>query len=468
MPSPKRLWHWQNGTNRRTRPLVDLDKIKNIHFIGIGGAGMSALAYVMIKRGYHVSGSDAKPGYMATKLAKEGALVFIGHAACQIERAEVVVVSTAIHPDNPELVEAHRRQVPVIHRSDVLAWLMNRHKGIAVAGAHGKTTTSSMLSCITSDCGLDPTIVVGGIVNNLGSNAASGKSDWVVAEADESDGSFLKFSPYIAVVTNIEDDHLDHYGSQENIQKAFAQFVSQIKEDGCAVLCYDNDRVRTIGEATDKRVISYGIDSQDADYQAKNIIYGTDGTHFDVVYQGETIGQGHLIIPGRHNVLNSLGAIAAARELGLELPDILTSLEKFSGAKRRFETKGKADGIWVVDDYAHHPTEIQATLKAARQTHPERLIVVFQPHRYTRTQLLLIVTYIYAASQDPIPGVSGEMLADKVRETTGQQVEYLPDQPTILDHLEHEAQSGDLIMTIGAGDIYKLGEHLVQALERRN
>ena len=481
MPSPKRHWHWQNGTNRRTRPLVDLDKIKNIHFIGIGGAGMSALAYVMIKRGYHVSGSDAKPGYMATKLAKEGALVFIGHAACQIERAEVVVVSTAIHPDNPELVEAHRRQVPVIHRSDVLAWLMNRHKGIAVAGAHGKTTTSSMLSCITSDCGLDPTIVVGGIVNNLGSNAASGKSDWVVAEADESDGSFLKFSPYIAVVTNIEDDHLDHYGSQENIQKAFAQFVSQIKEDGCAVLCYDNDRVRTIGEATDKRVISYGIDSQDADYQATNIIYGTDGTHFDVVYQGETIGQGHLIIPGRHNVLNSLGAIAAARELGLELPDILASLEKFSGAKRRFETKGKVDGVWVVDDYAHHPTEIQATLKAARQTHPERLIVVFQPHRYTRTQLLLdefavafkdadklIVTDIYAASEDPIPGVSGEMLADKVRETTGQQVEYLPDQPTILDHLEHEAQSGDLIMTIGAGDIYKLGEHLVQALERRN
>ena len=459
--------------------MVDLDKIKNIHFIGIGGAGMSALAYVMIKRGYHVSGSDAKPGYMATKLAKEGALVFIGHAACQIERAEVVVVSTAIHPDNPELVEAHRRQVPVIHRSDVLAYLMNKHKGIAVAGAHGKTTTSSMLSCITSDCGLDPTIVVGGIVNNLGSNAANGKSDYVVAEADESDGSFLKFNPYIAVVTNIEDDHLDHYGSQENIQKA--QFVSQIKDEGCAVLCYDNDRVRTIGEATDKKVISYGIDSQDADYQARNIIYGTDGTHFDVVYQGETIGQGHLIIPGRHNVLNSLGAIAAARELGLPLPDILASLEKFSGAKRRFETKGKVDGVWVVDDYAHHPTEIMATLKAARQTHPERLIVVFQPHRYTRTQLLLdefavafkdadrlIVTDIYAASEDPIPGVTGKMLADKVRTTTGQEVEYMADQPTILDHLEHEAQSGDLIMTIGAGDIYKLGEHLVQALERRN
>ena len=329
-------------------------------------------------------------------------------------------------------------------------------------------------------CGLDPTIVVGGIVNNLGSNAANGKSDYVVAEADESDGSFLKFNPYIAVVTNIEDDHLDHYGSEENIQKAFAQFVSQIKEDGCAVLCYDNAKVRTIGEHTDKRVISYGIDSQDADYQAKDISYGTDGTHYDVVYQGETIGRGHLIIPGRHNVLNSLGAIAAARELGLPLDGILASLEKFSGAKRRFETKGKVDGIWVVDDYAHHPTEIEATLKAARQTHPQRLIVVFQPHRYTRTQLLLdefavafkdadqlIVTDIYAASEDPIPGVTGKLLADKVRATTGQEVAYVPDQPAILDRLKEEAQSGDLIMTIGAGDIYKLGEHLVQALERR-
>jgi UDP-N-acetylmuramate--alanine ligase len=461
--------------------LVDLDQIKNIHFIGIGGAGMSALAYVLIKRGYHVSGSDAKPGYMATKLAKEGALVFIGHAACQIERAEVVVISTAIHPDNPELVEAKRRQVPVIHRSDVLAYLMNKHKGIAVAGAHGKTTTSSMLSCITYDCGMDSTIVVGGIVNNLGSNARNGKSDYVVAEADESDGSFLKFHPYIAVVTNVEDDHLDHYGSQENIQKAFAQFVSQIKDQGCAVLCYDNARVRTIGEHTDKRVISYGIDSRDADYRAENIVYGTDGTHFDVLYKGETLGRGHLIVPGRHNVLNALGAIAASRELGLETKDILASLEKFSGAKRRFETKGKVDGVWVVDDYAHHPTEIEATLKAARQTSPQRLIVVFQPHRYTRTQLLLdefavafkdadqlIVTDIYAASEDPIPGVTGKLLADKARETTGQQVEYLPDQPAILDKLEHEAQAGDLIMTIGAGDIVKLGEHLVQALERRN
>ena len=460
--------------------MVNLDTIKNIHFIGIGGAGMSALAYVMIKRGYHVSGSDTKAGYMATELAKEGALVFIGHAACQIERAEVVVVSTAIHPDNPELVEAHKRQVPVIHRSDVLAYLMNKHKGIAVAGAHGKTTTSSMLSCITVDAGIDPTVVVGGIVNNLGSNAVNCSSDYVVAEADESDGSFLKFHPYIAVITNIENDHLDHYGTEENIQKAFAQFVEQIKDDGRAVLCYDNAKARKIGETTGKTVISYGINSTDADYQAKNIVYAADGTHYDIVYHGEVIGKGHLIIPGRHNVLNSLGAIAASRELGIPMDSILASLEKFTGAKRRFETKGKVGGVWVVDDYAHHPTEIQVTLKAARQTKPERLICVFQPHRYTRTRLLLdefavafkdcdelVVTDIYAASEDPIPGISGELLARKIADTTGQAVQYMSGQDKIEEYLENHVQSGDMVMTIGAGDIYKMGEKLVKALERR-
>ena len=416
---------------------------------------------------------------MATNLAKEGALVFIGHSACQIERAEVVVVSTAIHPDNPELVEAKKRQVPVIHRSDVLAYLMNKHKGVAVAGAHGKTTTSSMLSCITCEGGLDPTIVVGGIVNNLGSNAVNGKSDYVVAEADESDGSFLKFHPYLAVITNIENDHLDHYGSEENIQAAFAKFVEQIKEDGKAILCYDNAKVRALGEKTGKTVISYGIDSKDADYRAENIEYGKNGTTYDILYKNEVIGKGQLIVPGRHNVLNSLGAIAAARELGIPLESILASLAHFSGAKRRFETKGKVGGVWVVDDYAHHPTEIAVTLKAARQTQPERLVCVFQPHRYTRTQLLLdqfavafkdcdelIITDIYAASEDPIPGVSGEMLAHKIAETTGQKVRYISGQDKIEETLEREVRPGDLVITMGAGDIYRLGEQLVQALER--
>jgi UDP-N-acetylmuramate--alanine ligase len=461
--------------------VLDLDKIRNIHFIGIGGAGMSALANVLMKRGYHVSGSDAKPGYMATKLAKEGALVFIGHSACQIERAEAVVVSTAIHDDNPELLEARRRQVPVIHRSDVLAYLMNKHKGIAVAGAHGKTTTSSMLSVITCENGIDPTVVVGGVVSNLGTNSVNGKSDYVVAEADESDGSFLKFRPYLAVVTNIENDHLDHYGTEANIQKAFQQFVDQVKEDGKAVLCYDNDKVRRVGEATRTTVISYGIDSKDVDYRAENIIYGPDGTHYDILYKNEKIGEGHLVIPGRHNVLNSLGAIAAARELGLTIEQIVSSLERFTGAKRRFETKGKVDGVWVVDDYAHHPTEIKVTLKAARQTKPERLICVFQPHRYTRTKLLLndfavafkdvdelIVTDIYAASEAPIPGITGELLADTIKKTTGQNVQFMSGFDKIQGYLLDHTRPGDLVMTIGAGSINQLGGSFVEALERRN
>lgn len=460
--------------------MLDLDTVKNVHFVGIGGAGMSALAHVLIKRGYHVSGSDAKPGPMATKLAEEGALVFIGHNACQIERAEAVVVSTAIHDDNPEVVEAKRRRVPIIHRSDVLAYLMNKHRGIAVAGAHGKTTTSSMLSLITCDGGLDPTVVVGGVVNNLGSNAVNGHSDYVVAEADESDGSFLKSHPYLAVVTNIENDHLDHYGSEENIQKAFQQFVDQTKKDGKAILCYDNAKVRQVGEKTPTEVISYGIDCKDADYRAENIVYSPDGTHYDILFHNEVIGHGHLVVPGRHNVLNSLGAIAAARVLGIDLKSILDSLEKFRGAKRRFDTKGKVGGVWVVDDYAHHPTEIQVTLEAARQTQPKRLIAVFQPHRYTRTKLLrdqfavafkkcdeLIVTDIYAASEDPIPGISGEMLADTIRDTTGQNVKYMSGFDTIEKYLEGHVAPGDLVMTIGAGNIVQLGEQLVKALERR-
>lgn len=458
--------------------MLDLDTIKNVHFIGIGGAGMSALAYVLIKRGYRVTGSDAKSSYMATKLAKEGAVVFIGHAACQIEGAEAVVVSTAIHQDNPELVEAHRRQVPVLHRSDVLAYLMNKHQGIAVAGAHGKTTTSSMLGCITHEAGIDPTVVIGGIVASLGGNALNGSSDIVVAEADESDGSFLKFHPYIAVITNIENDHLDHYGSEEKIQEAFAQFVEQLKPKGRAVLCFDNAKVRELAAKTSQAYVSYALEDNRADYIAKNIVYNHDGTHFDVYHNGEKLVTAHLVIPGRHNVLNALGAIVTSILLDLPMDKVLQALENFHGAKRRFETKGRVNGIWVVDDYAHHPTEIGVTLSAAKQTKPARLICVFQPHRYTRTQLLLeqfatcfqgcdelIITHIYAASEDPIPGIDGAMLAKKVEATTGQKVTYIPEFEDIEKHLLATSQGGDLIMTVGAGDVYRIGEKLVADLK---
>ncbi len=456
-----------------------LANLHNIHFIGIGGAGMSAIAYVLIKRGYDVSGSDLNAGHMSAHLAQEGAMVYMGHAACQVDDAEAVVISTAIHQDNPELVAARRRNIPVLHRSDVLAAIMNAADGVAVAGAHGKTTTSAMISCIASEGGIDPTVIIGGEVSSLGGNARNGAGRFVVAEADESDGSFLKLQPYLAVVTNIEDDHLDHYGTEENIYQAFKQFVGNIKEGGKAILCFDNPKVRRLAGETAGTVITYGVEGEDADYTAKNITYGVSGTGYDLYYKGEYLTRVELAVPGRHNVLNSMGAFAAASEMGISVDSILASLKKFGGAKRRFETKGKVGDVWVVDDYAHHPTEIGVTLKAARQTQPKRLLCVFQPHRYTRTKLLfdefcrcftdcdeLILTDIYAASEEPIPGVSSMHLAEGIKAATGQDVLYIGKLAKAEEYLEREVQPGDLVMTIGAGDVFKIGEELVRELER--
>lgn len=456
-----------------------LANLHNIHFIGIGGAGMSAIAYVLIKRGYDVSGSDLNAGHMSAHLAQEGAMVYMGHAACQVDDAEAVVISTAIHQDNPELVAARRRNIPVLHRSDVLAAIMNAADGVAVAGAHGKTTTSAMISCIASEGGIDPTVIIGGEVSSLGGNARNGAGRFVVAEADESDGSFLKLQPYLAVVTNIEDDHLDHYGTEENIYQAFKQFVGNIKDGGKAILCFDNPKVRRLTGETAGTVITYGVEGEEADYTAKNITYGVSGTGYDLYYKGEYLTRVELAVPGRHNVLNSMGAFAAAREMGISVDSILASLKKFGGAKRRFETKGKVGDVWVVDDYAHHPTEIGVTLKAARQTQPKRLLCVFQPHRYTRTKLLfdefcqcftdcdeLILTDIYAASEEPIPGVSSMHLAEGIKAATGQDVLYIGKLAKAEEYLEREVQPGDLVMTIGAGDVFKIGEELVRELER--
>ena len=456
-----------------------LANLHNIHFIGIGGAGMSARAYVLIKRGYDVSGSDLNAGHMSAHLAEEGAMVYMGHDACQVDDADAVVVSTAIHANNPELVAAKAKGLPVLHRSDVLAALLNNAKGVAVAGAHGKTTTSAMISCIAAESGIDPTIVIGGEVTSLGGNARNGAGPYVVAEADESDGSFLKFYPHLAVVTNIEDDHLDHYGTEENIYQAFKQILGNITEGGKAILCADNAKVRRLAQETDKTVLTYGIEGEDADFVAKNITYGVNGTTYDLYCHNELLTQVHLIVPGRHNVLNSMGAFVAAREMGIAMEKILASLAKFGGAKRRFETKGKIEGVWIVDDYAHHPTEIGVTLKAARQTQPKRLLCVFQPHRYTRTQLLfdefcasfvgcdeLIIVDIYAAGEDPIEGVSSAKLAEGIHAATGQKVQYIPRLAKAEEYLQAQAQAGDLIMTIGAGDVFKIGEELVRELER--
>lgn len=456
-----------------------LANLHNIHFIGIGGAGMSAIAYVLLKRGYDVTGSDLNAGHMSAHLAEEGAMVFMGHDACQVDGADAVVISTAIHENNPELAAARAQGIPVLHRSDVLAAILNAADGVAVAGAHGKTTTSAMISCISAEGDIDPTIIIGGEVSSLGGNARNGLGRFVVAEADESDGSFLKFHPYLAVVTNIEDDHLDHYGTEENIYQAFKQFLSNIKAGGKAVLCVDNAKVRRLAEETDQTVITYGMEGEDADYTARDIVYGVNGTSYKLYYHGEFLTDVHLIVPGRHNVLNSMGAFAAAREMGIATDSILAALSKFGGAKRRFETKGKVKGVWVVDDYAHHPTEIGVTLKAACQTKPNRLLCVFQPHRYTRTQLLfdefcqcftgcdeLILTDIYSAGEAPIEGISSEKLAEGVQAALGLNVKYIPKLSKVEEYLETHVQSGDLVMTIGAGDVFKVGEELVRELER--
>ena len=451
---------------------------KKIHFVGIGGAGMSAIAKVLIEKGYDVSGSDLKRSEVTERLAKMGADIKIGQKAENIEGKEVLVVSTAIQATNPELVAAKEQNIPVLHRSDVVAFLMNESsRGIAVAGAHGKTTTTSMSAVVLERCGLDPTVIIGGDVDYLGGNAKLGHSGVMVAEADESDGSFLTLYPKVAIVTNIENDHMDHYGTMENILTAFRQFLHNLpEEDGVAILCFDNEHIRNMAPQIERTQITYAIE-HDADYQAKNIVTIGQNTSFDVYYQEELCGQIVLNVPGKHNVLNALATVAAAREMGVEMEAIAEAFTLFNGAKRRFQTKAKADGVWIVDDYAHHPTEINTTLTAARQTKPKRLVCVFQPHRYTRTYHLatefgaafdeadvLILTDIYSAGEAPIDGVDGELIVCKVKEHNGKDAVYIKDWQKIADYLETHKEEGDLIMTMGAGNIYEVGEDLAERL----
>ena len=451
--------------------------IKKVHFVGIGGAGMSALAKILVEKGYNVSGSDVKESVMTGILRDLGAKVFIGQRAENVQDTEAIVVSSAIRENNPEVVEAKRLGLKRLHRSDVNAFLINNSKGIAVAGAHGKTTTTSMLGVSLDYEGVSPSIIIGGEVDYLGSNAKLGKSDYLVSEADESDGTFLKYYPYIGIVTNVENDHMDHYGTMENIIKAFTQFLNQIREDGWGVVCFDNENIRNIVKNVNRKIVSYAIDHE-ADYVAANIKADASGTSFDVIHKGENLGTVKLNVPGRHNVLNAMACVVTGITLGQSVAQMAEGLTMFNGAKRRFQTKGKAHGVWVVDDYAHHPTEIATTLKAARQTHPKRLVCAFQPHRYSRTQLLqkeygscfrdadlLVLTDVYSAGEDPIPGIDGELLVKEVAEQTGQKTVYIKDKKEIAAYLKSIAQEGDLIMTMGAGDIVKCGEELVELLK---
>ena len=458
-----------------------LQGIRKIHFIGVGGAGMSALARILLDKGYEVSGSDRKMSAVAEQLAARGAKIFEGHDAANVKGVDAVVVSTAIPEDNVEIVAAKAQGLRRLHRSDVNAALLNAAKGIAVAGAHGKTTTTSMIGLILEHGGVDPTIIIGGQVDYLADgNSRLGRGEYLVSEADESDGSFLKLLPRIAVVTNVENDHMDHYGTMENIKKAFRQFLENTDEKtGTCVLCADNENLREISKGLSRRVVLYGT-TEDAEYRAVNIAPDGAGVAFDVERGGKQLVRVRLNIPGHHNVLNALGSVVTGILCGVSPEKAAEALALFHGAKRRFETKGRASGVWIVDDYAHHPTEIEATLKAARQTKPKRLICAFQPHRYSRTQLLqkefggafadadlLILTDIYSAGEAPIAGVSGETILSAVEKTTGQLVKYIAARADIADYLATAVRDGDLVMTMGAGDIYRTGEELLERLRGR-
>jgi UDP-N-acetylmuramate--alanine ligase len=444
-----------------------------IHFVGIGGIGMSGIAEVMHRLGYKVQGSDASDSYVVEKLRKAGIPVTIGHSPDNLGDAAVVVCSTAIKDGNPEVSAAAERRLPRVRRAEMLAELMRMQKTVAVAGTHGKTTTTSMVAALLDSGGLDPTVINGGIINRYGSNARLGKSDWWVIEADESDGSFLRLDGTIAVVTNIDPEHLEHYGSFEKVKDAFVEFVENVPFYGLAVLCVDHPEVQNIiGRIRDRRIVTYGFSAL-ADVRADNVTPVAGGTRFDAVIherEGErrTIENVHVPIPGRHNVQNALAAIAVALELGISDEAILAAFERFEGVKRRFTRVGEADGAVVIDDYAHHPTEIRAVLAAAREGAEGRVIAVMQPHRYTRLQSLMaefenafndadvvFVTPVYAAGEEPIEGVESAALVNGLRAHGHRMVRAVDNLDELCRELRDLAAEGDMIICMGAGDITK-------------
>ncbi len=449
-----------------------------IHFIGIGGAGMSGLARVLLEQGFDVRGSDLNGTPVTARLQSLGAAVYRGHSEANLGDAALVVVSTAITPDNPELRAARERGLPILHRADLLGRLMERQKGLAVAGAHGKTTTTSMLALVLERCHLDPTILIGGELTDIGGNAKLGRGEYLVAEADESDRSFLKLRPFLAVVTNIEDDHLDHYGSVNEIIDAFRLFLQKLPAEGAAVLCADDDNLREMACCCSAKVITYALDYPDADYVLRNINLEPGGSAGDVLYRGKHLGRLQLVVPGRHNLSNALAVVAACRSLGLSFEAVAEKLASFRGVSRRYQLLGRVRGITVVDDYAHHPTEIAATLRAARQMHAGRVVVVFQPHRYTRTALLhhrfgtcfgdadvVIINEIYSAGEKPIQGVSARLIVNAVQNGRGQSPLYLRTAEETVDYLTGFLREGDLVLTMGAGDVWKTGLALLDRLK---
>ncbi|WP_273334485.1 UDP-N-acetylmuramate--L-alanine ligase [Dictyoglomus turgidum] len=452
---------------------------KRIHFIGIAGTGMSALAYICVERGYEVSGSDIQENISTIRLKSKGVKIYKGHNPENVNNVDLVVISSAIPPDNEEYVYAKERNIPILHRSDLLADLTKEKKSIIVGGAHGKTTTTSMIALVLENNKIDPTILVGGELEDIGGNAKLGNGEYLVAEGDESDGSILKLDPYILVITNIDNDHLDYYKNLEKIKDTFLKVIEKVPKGGFAVLNLDCENVRDIiRKIKNKEYYTYGFSN--ADFKADNIVLNLSGSEFDVYFRNEKLGRVKLRVPGKHNILNSLSAIAVSKILGLDFETTTKALERFQGVQRRIQLKGIIeDDILVFDDYGHHPTEIKATLETLR-LYNRRLVVVFQPHRYTRTYFLskeiaealslgdvIILTEIYSAGEKPIPGVSSKNIYDEIREKYPNLEVYLVDN---IIEAASKAKSilkkGDLLLTLGAGNVWKVGEALLARVRK--
>jgi len=452
-------------------------KPQPVHFIGIGGIGMSGLAEILLEMGYRVSGSDLRASAITNGLAQRGARIFEGHAAANLGGAKAVVVSSAVNAANPEVMEARRLGLPVIPRGELLAELMRQKFGIAVAGSHGKTTTTSMVAAVLSHAGLDPTVVVGGRVGMMGgSNARLGKSEFLVVESDESDGSFLKLAPIIAVVTNIDREHLEHYANLEAIRRAFAEFVGKVPFYGAAVLCLDDENVQQILPEVNRRAITYGTTTQ-ADVRITHGSSGHMASQFHLEFRGRDLGCFRVRVPGAHNVLNAAAAVAVGLELEIPVDTIREGLELFTGVDRRFQVRGVERGVTVVDDYGHHPTEIRATLAATRECRFKRVHVLFQPHRYTRTRALLddfarafhqadsvIVLDIYAASEAPIEGVTAQALVDRIKAFGHRHAHYAGAMDAGINAVVEQAREGDAIVTLGAGNVAQAGDIILERL----
>ncbi|MDD4170040.1 MAG: UDP-N-acetylmuramate--L-alanine ligase [Desulfotomaculaceae bacterium] len=455
-----------------------VQKTQHVHFIGIGGSGMNGIAGILQELGYKVTGSDLNTTDVTKRLEALGVTCYAGHVEVNLGGADLVVSSTAIPPTNVELVAAKEKGLPVIHRGEMLAWLMSRQKGIAIAGTHGKTTTTSMMALVFEMNGLDPTVIIGGELTEIGGNAKLGRGEYLLAEADESDGSFLKLAPFIEVITNIEDDHLDYYKNIENIIAAFQKFMAKVPDEGLAVVCLDNPIIKQLLLDYDRPFQTYALGQQKADYTLRNLRLSDLTTAGDVYYKEEYLGCLELSVPGLHNLSNALAVVVVGMVVGIPFNGIAAALKKFKGAGRRFQFLGEVNGIKVIDDYAHHPSEIKATLKAARQLKKGRVVSVFQPHRYTRTLFLaerfgaafndadvIIVSDIYSAGEQPIKGVSARNIVSEIEKNVDCEVIYLPTRKEIVDYLAKTARPGDLILTFGAGDIWNAGVELVKRLK---